>query len=205
VKSPRMARPVTLALVAAVAGCSSINPRFYTLDSTATASGSPPTRTIVTVEPVAVPASVDQPQLVLQVGPNRVEVEEFDRWAEPLEDGIAHAVAGDLSVLLASPNVTTASLASLTPDYVVTINVQRFESVKGQSAELDAVWVVRGKAGGKTRSGRTVAHKVVHGEGFDALAAAHSRAIAQLSQDIAVAIRTEADENFRTEAGSNTH
>ena len=36
--------------------------------------------------------------------------------------------------------------------------------------------------------------EAVQGEGFDALAAAHSRAIAKLSADIAAAIRTEAQE-----------
>jgi hypothetical protein len=36
-----------------------------------------------------------------------------------------------------------------------------------------------------------VAREPVQGEGFDALAAAHSRAIATLSGDIAAAIRSE--------------
>jgi hypothetical protein len=54
---------------------------------------------------------------------------------------------------------------------------------------------VRSAAGGKTRSGRTIAQETVQGESFDALAAAHSRAIAKLSSDIAAAIRTEAAGN----------
>ena len=43
-----------------------------------------------------------------------------------------------------------------------------------------------------TRSGRTVAREAVQGEGFDALAAAHSRALAKMSADIAAAIRASA-------------
>ena len=39
---------------------------------------------------------------------------------------------------------------------------------------------------------RTVASETVSGSGFDALAAAHSRALAKISRDIAAAIRTEA-------------
>ena len=189
---------------AAISGCSSTPSRFYTLDSTATTTGAPPSQTAVAVEPASVPASVDQPELVVQVAPNRVEEEEFDRWAAPLEDSIAHAVAGDLSVLLGSPNVTTGRLADFGPAYVVTINVQRFESVKGQTALLDAVWTVRSVAGAKTQSGRTLARQPVQGEGFDALAAAHSRAIAKLSDAVAGAIRADDSANLRTEAGSNT-
>lgn len=182
--------------MAAVAGCGSAPPRFYTLNSTAVANGAPREQTAVLVGPVAVPAAVDKPEFVLQVASNRIEVEEFNRWAAPLDDSIARAVAGDLSVLLATPNVTTAPLAGFNPAYSVTINVQRFESVEGQSALVDAVWAVYSAAGGRTQSGRTIDREVPQGEGFDALAAAHSRAISKLSSDIAAAIRTEASSSM---------
>jgi hypothetical protein len=41
---------------------------------------------------------------------------------------------------------------------------------------------------------RTVERETVQGDGFDALAAAHSRALAKMSGDIAAAIRAEAEE-----------
>ena len=63
---------------------------------------------------------------------------------------------------------------------------------------FEAVWTVHrtasGKAGGETRSGRTVDREAVQGGGFDALAAAHSRALAKMSGEIAAAIRAEAEE-----------
>lgn len=184
---------LVITLAAALSGCgTSASSRFYRLDTTAAPNNAPSVQTAVMVGPVSVPAAVDRPEFVIQVAPNRVEVEEFDRWAAPLDDNIARAVAGDLSVLLATPNVATMPLADFNPAYNVTINVQRFESVKGDAALVDAVWAVRRAAGGKTRSGRTIARETVQGEGFDALAAAHSRAIAKLSSDIAAAIRTEA-------------
>ena len=161
-----------IALVAAaLPGCGTSPSRFYRLDSAAPPNGAPSVQTVVMVGAVSVPPAVDRPQFVVQVAPNRVEVEEFDRWAAPLDDSIARTVAGDLSVLLATPNVTTAALADLNPAYRVTINVQRFESVKGEAALVDAVWAVRSAAGGKTRAGRTIARETVQGEGFDALAA----------------------------------
>ena len=54
------------------------------------------------------------------------------------------------------------------------------------------MWVVRKTAGGPPSSGRTVAKEAVQGPGFDALAAAHSRALATVSADIAAAIQAEA-------------
>lgn len=189
----RIAQLISIALVAAVAaGCSTAPARYYSLSSTATADGTPATRASVMVGPVTIPASVDQPEFVVQIAPNRVEVNEFNRWVAPLNDAVARAVAGDLVVLLGTPEVASAQLANFTPDYRVTIDLQRFDSIQGDAALVEAVWTVRKTAGGETRSGRTVAREPVQGQGFDALAAAHSRAIAKLSVDIAAAIRAEA-------------
>jgi len=96
-------------------------------------------------------------------------------------------------VLLGTPEVASGQLANFTPDYRVTIDVQRFESVPGQAATLETVWTVRKAASAETRSGRTGAREAVQGQGFDALAAAHSQALAKMSADIAAAIRAEAE------------
>jgi len=191
----RIAYQISIALVAIVAaGCSTAPSRFYALDSTAIADGTPAAHAAVMVGPVTVPAAVDRPEFVVQVAPNRDEVDEFNRWVAPLNDAIARAVAGNLVVLLGTPDVATETLANFIPDYRVTIDVQRFESIQGQAAILEAVWNVRKMAGGQTRSGRTVAREPVQGQGFDALAAAHSHAIAKMSADIAAAIRAEAEQ-----------
>ena len=184
--------PIAL-LAAAASGCGTTAPsRFYTLDVTAVSDGTAPVGDAIMVGPVSVPASVDRPEFVLQAAPNRVDVDEFNRWAAPLNDAVAQVVAGDLVKLLGTPNVAAAPLANFDPAYRVTIDVQRFESVPGQSALVEAVWTVHRTAGGETRSGRTVASEPVQGDGFDALAAAHSRALAKMSVDIAAAIRAEA-------------
>jgi uncharacterized lipoprotein YmbA len=191
----RIAYQISIALVAIVAaGCSTAPSRFYALDSTAIADGTPAAHAAIMVGPVTVPAAVDRPEFVVQVAPNRDEVDEFNRWVAPLNDAIARAVAGNLVVLLGTPDVATETLANFIPDYRVTIDVQRFESIQGQAAILEAVWNVRKMAGGQTRSGRTVAREPAQGQGFDALAAAHSRAIAKMSADIAAAIRAEAEQ-----------
>lgn len=190
----RLAGLLLIALVAAAtAGCSASAPaRFYTLNATATPNGAPSECDPVMVWPVTVPAAVDRPEFVVQLAPNRVEVDEFNRWAAPLNDSIARAVAGDLAVLLGTPDVIAGPLANFNPAYRVAIDVQRFESVRGEAALVEAVWVVRRTPSGETRSGRTLAREAVQGDGFDTLAAAHSRALAKVSGDIASAIQMEA-------------
>ncbi|MFN8642250.1 MAG: PqiC family protein [Candidatus Binatia bacterium] len=187
-----MARSGILApmlLAAVLAACASAPSRFYALSATAAGDGAAAVPVAVLVGPVTVPADVDRPEMVIQAAPNRVDVDEFNRWAAPLNDAIARVVAGDLTVLLATPDVATAPMANFRADDRVTINVQRFESTPGQSVLLDAVWTVQRVADGTTRSGRTTARQAVSGDGYAALAAAHSQALAQLSRDVADAIR----------------
>jgi len=179
-----------LVLLAAVAGCSSAPARFYTLAPTASDAGGPAVRRAVMVGPVSIPGSVDRPELVVQIAPNRVEIDEFNRWAGPLGDAIARVVAADLSTLLATPDVASGPLASFVPDYRVSIDVQRFESRAGEAVWLDAVWLVKPAAGGSTRSGRTTVTEPLAGDDYAAIAGAHSRALTTMSAEIAAAIRT---------------
>jgi len=191
----RIGGPVgVLALVAlALTGCGrTAISRFYTLDSVATPDAGPLASYGIVVGPVTVPSSVDRPEFVVQVTPNRVAVDEFNRWAGPLDESIARAVAGDLAALLGTPRVATAPAANFEAAFRVTIDVQRFDSMPGHDVVVEAVWTVRKAKGGKTRSGRTVAREPVTDTSFDALAAAHSRALAAVSSDIAAAIRAEA-------------
>lgn len=193
-RSARLIVPLALIAVAA-SGCGTTAPsRFYTLDVTAVSDGTAPVSYPIMVGPVSVPAAVDRSEFVVQTAPNRVEVDEFNRWAAPLNDAVAQVVAGDLVKLLGTPNVAAAPLANFDPAYRVTIDVQRFDSIPGQAALLEAVWTVRRTAGGTTRSGRTVDREALQGDGFAALAAAHSRALAKMSGDIAAAIRAEAED-----------
>src|SRR5277367_3701173 len=107
-KMNRITNLFLIAFVAAIAaGCASAPSRFYTLNSTAVSDGSPAASYAVVVGPVSVPGLVDRPQFTILLGTNQVEVDEFDRWAEPLNDGIARAIAGDLATLLGTPLVST--------------------------------------------------------------------------------------------------
>jgi uncharacterized lipoprotein YmbA len=175
-------------LVALVAGCASPASRFYTLSAGAAPAGTP-SNLSVSVGPVSVPAVVDRPQIVVTTGPNQVRMEEFNRWASPLQNAIARVVAENLAALLGTPRVTLSSQILADADYRAIIEVQRFESAPGEAASLDAVWTVRRTKDGKAETGRTTVREAAQGSGYDALAAAHSRALERLSRDIAGAVR----------------
>lgn len=186
---PRTRRLSLVLLAALPLACSSPTSRFYTLAPTMPREPSPRIDLAVGVGPVTIPSAVDRPQFVLQVAPNRVTLDEYHRWAAPLAEGIGRTVAADLSALLGTPNVVSLPAPSFRYDLRVTVAVQQFESVPGQAVEIDAVWSVYDPAHPEDlRSGRTSARKTVDGADFEALAAAHSRALGELSHHIARAI-----------------
>ncbi len=167
-------------------------PHFYTLTA---APGVPAAASelSVAVGPVTIPAVVDRPQIVVQTGPNEVRLDEFNRWAAPLANNIARVVAANLVVLLGTPRVVVAPpVLGTDTEYRVLIQVQRFESALGEAASLDAVWVISGPGDKKPHTGRTTVREPVPDKTFEALAAAHSKALNRLSGDIAAAVRTMA-------------
>ena len=190
-RATRAARRISIVLFALmIGGCGASAPaRFYTLAATAAPTSQASTSGSVMVGPVSVPPAVDRPQFVVQIDENRVTIDEFDRWAAPLDDAIARAVAGNLAILLGTHDVAVGPLATFDPAYRVTIDVQRFDSVRSRFALIDAVWTVRSMRTGRIQSGHTLAREDVSSDGFDALAAAHSRAVAKVSEDIALVIR----------------
>ena len=181
---------IPCACMTLVVGCASTPAsRYYTL-SAATTTAATLSDLSVVVGPVSVPAMVDRPQIVVTVGPNQVQMDEFNRWASPLQNSIARAVAENLVALLGTPHVTLSPQAmSADVGYRAVIEVQRFESTPGEAATLDAVWTVRRMKDGRTQTGRTTVREAVQEKDYDALAAAHSRAVARLSQDLADAVR----------------
>jgi uncharacterized lipoprotein YmbA len=186
---PRLAL-ACLALLLAACG-SPPKERFYTLTpaevpAAPAAAGPGPS---IAVGPVTVPESVDRPPIVVQVAANRVAVHEFDRWASPLKAEIARVVAANLARELGTARVWSDAQAVLpSPDYQVLVDVQRFDSALGEAVTIEALWTVR-RAGGAPKTGRSSVREPVSGGGFDALVAAHGRALARLSGDIAGAIR----------------
>jgi len=175
-------------LLGLAGGCASAPSHFYTLS----ASGATPkdsSDVSVAVGPVSIPAVVDRPQIVVSIGPNQVRLEEFDRWALPLQNNIARVIAENLTVQLGTPRVTVfPELTSMDADYRAIIDVQRFDSVPGEAATLEALWIVRRMKDAKAERGRTVVREAVQTKDYEALAAGHSRAVARLSRDIADAV-----------------
>jgi uncharacterized lipoprotein YmbA len=188
----RKAPIAALCLLAALgAGCATQPAHFYTLSRTATpATAAAATSAVsVVVGPISIPAIVDLPQIVVSTGPNQVTIDEFNRWASPLQNNISRVVAENLVAMLGTPRVSQFQQSlNADADYRAAIEVQSFESRPGEAATLNAVWVVRRTKDGKAETGRTTVREAAPDKSYEALAAAHSRALERMSRDIADAV-----------------
>jgi uncharacterized lipoprotein YmbA len=182
---------LTLALLA---GCSR-SPRvaFYMLNATAAPETVSQTLESVVIGPVTLPELLDRPQFVVAVDVNRVDILEMQRWAAPLRSEIPRIIAEDLATLLKPTQVSAYPQNSgLDAVYRVQVDIQKLVMTEGKGVALDALWTIRRSDGGSVKSGRSVASEPSKSSGYEALAAAQSRALAVVSRDLARALRDAA-------------
>lgn len=180
-------------VLALFTGCATSLPsRFYTLSSVQVAEPQPGVNPIaISIGPVTVPGLVDRPQIVSTIDANRVSINEFARWADPLKHQIARTLAADLMQIIPGSVASAYPQRASDNSYRVSVDVQSFDSPTSGAVTLAVIWSVRPPKGNAV-DGHTAVREVVSGPGYDALVNAHSRALASVANDIAVATRSAA-------------
>jgi uncharacterized lipoprotein YmbA len=181
-----MTRPALALLAAAalaMAGCgSSPEMRHYVLAAEAAPSPEPDAAR-VSIAPVTIPDLVDRPDLVVRVGPNRVQIADQDRWGEPLRDAVPRVLAANLQRRLGARYAVTDGREGA-PALRVAVDIRQFEAVAGGEVTVHADWTVRrDKAPARPRQSRV--REPVAEAGYGGIAGAFSRALDQLAAEIA--------------------
>jgi len=182
--------PAILLAAAALAGCgSSPATHFYTLSPPAEpARAEAKAPGVIAIGAVTVPEGIDRPQIVLRTGANQVSISEFERWSGPLRDEIARTIAENLRSQLGASVFVYPLSADVHAGVRLIVDVQRFDSALGEAATVEVLWQLS-PAKGALRSGRSSVREPAGGPGYGDLVAAHGRALAAVSRDIAAAIR----------------
>lgn len=190
--SRRSAFPVTIIALALCAGCAtSPTSSFYTLSPVQSVEQSPGASPIaIAIDPVTVPELVDRSQMVTRLDANRVRIDEFARWADPLKSQIPRVLAADLAGIVPGAVVSTFPQRASDNAYRVTVDVQNFDSSVDGAVTLVAIWSVRPPNGGKKIAGRSVVHQNAIAPGYDGLVDAYSRALSSVAKDIAAATQS---------------
>ncbi len=187
------ARALCGAAALALGACASAPVHYYTL----VAPLAPSTDAAMHADDVAesfqlvmgaVPADVDEPQLVVRESGERAAILDGERWVAPLQDEIRAALSAELARELPGIDVTGLAAAAKAR-LVVKVEVRRFESVPGGYALLEASWSLmragdadEGKAA-KLLCSSTLREPV--GVGYPELVRGHQRAVRRLGEAIA--------------------
>ena len=189
---------ICLALAVLLAGCrSSTSPiEFYTISPMTSVSETDKVVGIkkniaVGVGPLQLPKVIDRPQIITRVGPNKIKVDEFHRWAGSVYEDFLRAVTLNLSAYLQSSLVVAYPWEEyFEPDYRIYMEVHQFDGRLGQEVQLDITWTITGREDRQILLvHKTLIKEPTQGEDFDALVAAKGRILATLSRQLAQGIK----------------
>ena len=151
------------------------------------------------VGPIKFPEYLERSQIVTRTGRNALELAEFHRWAGSLKKDFLRVLAENLSTLLSTDRVFLYPWRKSVPiDYQIVVEVFQLDGRPGGNALLVACWNIFSGDGKKVFLARKSSFREPTGAGgYDAFVAAESRALANLSRDIAVEIKAISEKNAK--------
>ena len=141
----------------------------------------------VGVGPLQMPKIIDRPQIVSRTGLNRINVDEFHRWAGSIYEDFLTVLAMNLSSLLKTNLVAAYPWEDyFDPDYRVYMEVNQFDGRLGEYALLNITWTITGRQPSDIlRVQNSVIKEAVQTADYEDLVAAESRILAALSREMA--------------------
>jgi uncharacterized lipoprotein YmbA len=149
----------------------------------------------ILVGPVRMALYLDRSDIVIRDSQNQIRLADFSQWAGPLQENFSRVLAENLSVLLTTDRVGIfPGTRAMSFDFNVTVNVTRFDGMPGKQADLRARWTILDKDRENLLFEKhSVLSQPTENDSLEALIAAESRALADLSREIAEAIKTLVD------------
>ncbi|NSL53525.1 PqiC family protein [Uliginosibacterium aquaticum] len=191
-----MKRPAILILVSLLlAACSASPPQplqLYQLSPQGAVQAGASLPVAVGLGPMKWPDYLTRRGLITRLDDNRLEVADSERWAEPLEAAFERVLRDNL-VRRSSPSRLLAWPWSLTeaPAIQVPLEVLQFDASAQGEVVLRVRWRIVSREKQALAAERSSEYRVkVAGRGATASVAAHSEALARLSEDIAGALQT---------------
>jgi uncharacterized lipoprotein YmbA len=179
--------------LALLAGCGVTKPSRYYLLTPVEEQGAGTVSTpspAVGIGPVAFPAYLDRPEIVLRSGGNELNYAGSNRWAEPLKTAFNRTLAENLSIMLPTDRTVIHPWSRSTMlDYQVIVDVTRFDADAAGAVTLTAAWeLIRSSDSTVMKRNKTTYTEAAGSTDYPAVVAAQSRVVERLSRDIAAAI-----------------
>lgn len=171
------------ALVTSLAGCSSAPIHYHTLVPIDGAAKSAPSSPYdVVIDRVTMPPQVDRAQMVIREGNSGLVILETEWWGANLTDELQNALENQLP----QASESGPSSGSARKKLHLTLDVQRFDTVAGQYALIEATWRLRAREAGIQMTCHSKLNTPADNS-IDALVRAHQDNVTKLASSIVAA------------------
>ena len=200
------------------AGCSVLSPqpdrsKFFILSpvpdnaamATQPTSTSPDSQLTIGVGPVEFPDYLRRLAVVTRVAPNRIELSDDRRWAEPLDKNFTRVLSENLATLLKTQRIEKYPWALRAKvDYQIEIDVQRFETTSDGQSQIIASWIIRDGPSSKILYASQTTAGAPAGVDEASASSALSNDLATLSKEIAARVAELNQHRAPSNADSNS-
>ena len=145
--------------------------------------------TPVQLTAVHIPAELDRPQVVTQLSPNQLAVDETDRWGAPLAQMVRRTLAQDLMTRLPAGSVILPDAPAPPGTRTLVVTVLDSEADASGTMTLQAAWsVLTGDPPRETLTQQATLSSAMTNRDAPAQAAALSHILGQLADRIATSL-----------------
>lgn len=183
-----------LCLSVLLTACASTPTRFYTLESlnrpTAATTTASAKKLLIGIGPLTLPALLDRKGIVTRAENNSVQIAEFDQWAAPLKDNVIAVISKNVAILQPDAIVRSYPWGVYgNVDYRVIIDMTRFDTQLGKSADLEASWaIMEEKNHTIIGNGQTKLQQPLTDASYNSAAQALSKLLSEFSQQLSRAL-----------------
>jgi uncharacterized protein len=142
------------------------------------------------VGPIDLPTYLDRPQIVTRSGEYTLAINDFDRWAGPLDEEIQRMLLNSLEEALPGAEVLAFPWDRMhEPTHQVRLTIQRFDGQEGDSVHLRGTWHLINRTNPeKNLTSAFEITEAVSAKTMRAVVAAQNRALAALAGQIVGAL-----------------
>jgi len=187
-------RFILLSVSALLTACASTPTNFYTLEAQSrppvATSTSSVKKTLIGIGPLTLPALLDRKGIVTRAENNTVQIAEFDQWAAPLQNNVIAVLSKNVAALQPDAIVRAYPWSVYgNVDYRVIIDITRFDTQLGKSANLEASWaIMEEKNHTIVGNGQIKLQQPLNDPSYNSAAQGLSKLLSDLSQQLSMAL-----------------
>ena len=184
---------IPLVLGSLLTACATPPTQFYQLEATSpplVTSTTTAKKMLIGIGPLSLPALVDRKQIVTRGANNAIQLAEFHQWATPLQDNVLNVLSKNIAAQQSNAIVRSYPWSVYGEmDYRVIIDISRFDSQLGKSANLEASWAIMSEKNHTIISnGQTNIQQLLHDERYESAVLALNKLLSELSQQLSLAL-----------------